>query len=206
MQNNRKTVGMALIIIGLVIIGVLVYFLFIKEEQPTIIETLPGETGETGQLPGGPEIGTTTPSDRPVSSQKYDISKEPAHEVGAADLAKRAMLYSERLGSYSSQSDYNNFTDLKIYMTDDMRSWVEQEVLRLQAKNRNAGYYGIETKALTTEVLDYDEDGGEAEIKVTTERRESTDFLGGGESFSQVIRFNFIKGDSDWLIDAAYWE
>lgn len=205
MQNNRKTVGLFLIIVGLVIIGILVYFLFIKEDEPIVV-TAPPEIGETGQLPTGPESGTTTPSDRPISSQKYDVSKEPLHQVGAVDLAKRAMLYGERLGSYSTQSDYSNFTDLKIYMTDDMRSWVDQEILRLQTKNRNADYYGIETKALTTELLNYDEEQGEAEIRVTTERRESTDLLGGGESFSQIIRFSFIKGSSDWLIDGAYWE
>jgi len=205
MQNNRKTIGIILIIIGLVIVGLLVYFLLIQEDELINVDVPPVDT-QTQQLPTGPEIGTTTPSDRPVSSQQYDVSQEQAHQIGAADLAKRAMLYSERLGSYSSQSDYSNFIDLKIYMTEDMRDWVDQEVLSLQTKNRNSGYYGIETKAITTEILNYDDQEGTAEIKVTTERRESRDLLGGGESFSQVVRFSFVKGASDWLIDGAYFE
>ena len=205
MQNNRKPVAIALIVIGLVIIGLIIYFGFIREteEEPGVI---PGEQTPSGQLPTGPETGTTTPSDRPVSETQYDIAKEQEHAFNSADLAKRAMLYSERLGSYSSQSDYGNFTDLKIYMTEAMRDWVDEEVLDLQAKNRNKGYYGIETKALTSDLKSFDDKAGQAEIAVVTERRESTATVGGGESFRQAITIRFAKVGGDWLIDGAYWE
>ena len=55
MQTNRKALGILLILLGLIIIAVIVYFLFIKKnatEQPLA----PG-TSVTGQLPAGEEKG-----------------------------------------------------------------------------------------------------------------------------------------------------
>ncbi len=205
MQSDRKKIGLTLIIIGLVIIGLIIYFGFIREteEEPAII---PSVDTPAGQLPGGFETGTTTPSDHPAASQEYDISKEAPREFAAADLAKRAENYAARLGSYSSQSDYSNFTDLKMYMTEPMRTWVDQQIEELQAKNRNQGYYGIVTNALTADVKSFDDDAGTAEVQIVTQRRESTEAIGGGESFRQSITLRFVKIGGEWLIDGAYWE
>jgi len=205
MQNNRKQLGLTLIVIGLVIIGLIIYFGFIRETE--LEPVIPGSTEiPSAQLPEGPTVGTTTPSDQPADERRYDLSKEKTHEVNSADLAKRAMLYSERLGSYSSQSDYGNFTDLKIYMTSDMRAWVDKQINELKIKNNSQTYYGIETKSLTAEVKSFDEAAGQAEVSVITERRESSETVGGGESFRQTIDLKFIKEGSDWLIAAAYWQ
>lgn len=205
MQNNRKQLGLILIVIGLVIIGLIIYFGFIRETDLEPVVPGPTET-PSAQLPPGPTVGTTTPSDQPTDERRYDLSKEKTHEVNSADLAKRAMLYSERLGSYSSQSDYGNFTDLKIYMTPDMQAWVDKQINDLKIKNSNKTYYGIETKALTAEVKSFNEATGQAEISVITERRESSEAVGGGESFRQTIDLKFIKEGNDWLIAAAYWQ
>jgi len=206
MQNNRQKVGIALIILGLVLIGLIIYFGFIREDELEPAVTPSGEEAPSGQLPSGPETGTTTPSDRPSEERQYDISKEQPHKFNEADLAKRAMSYAARLGSYSSQSDYSNFTDLKMYMTVGMREWTDKEVASLKAKNSGSAYYGITTRALATETKSFDAQAGTAEITVITERSESTEAIGGGEPFRQSIDLKFVKADGEWLIDGAYWE
>ncbi len=208
MQNNRRNIGILIIIIGLILIALIIYFGFLKKAPSAgPVEVATTTPVVTPQLPSGPETSTTTPSDKPRDYQKYDISKEAPRSIGASDLAKRAMLYCERLGSYSSQSDYSNFTDLKIYMTDSLRSWSDKYVAELKSKIKSNTYYGIETKALTTEVNSFDDKAGTAEITVTTERRESTEKIGGGEPFIQKINLSFVKTASgDWLMDKAYWE
>ena len=205
MQANRRKLGLLLIVIGLIIIILIIYFGFIRSvpEEEFFVPTPPDQTG---QLPAEPEVIGTTPGDRPLNPQLYDLSREAAHEFDAEDLAKRAMLYAERLGSYSSQSEYSNFSDLKIYMTANMKAWVDQQVTILKEENRGGGYYGIETKALTSEVLSFNETAGTAEVLVLTERRESRENIGGGESFRQDINLRFVKSGDDWLISAAYWD
>jgi len=204
MQTNRKTIGLLLIFLGLIIIAAIVYFLLMKKTATQSPLTSAGTS--TGQLPAGTETGTTTPSDQPRNYTQYDISKEAIHAVNATDLAQRSRSYAERLGSYSTQSEYGNFTDLKVYMTASMQAWADRYVEDQKASAKSGSYYGIETKALTTEIKSFDDKAGTAEIVVTTERRESTEKIGGGEPFQQKLDINFLKINGEWLIDAAYWE
>lgn len=208
MTTNRKTIGFSLIIIGLILIFLIIYFGFIKK-APTTIETpltaVPAESG--AQLPATPETGTTTPSDKPRNPQTYDITKEDEHQTDAEDLAKIAMAFAERLGSFSSQSDYGNFTDLKIFMTESFQVWADKYVNEQRATAKSEGdYYGITTKALTAVVKGFDANAGTARIIVATERRESNTEINGGEAFRQNIDIDFIRLGEEWLVDAAYWE
>ncbi|MFA6194834.1 MAG: hypothetical protein WC719_03785 [Patescibacteria group bacterium] len=204
MQTNRKTIGLLFVLLGLLVIVAIIYFVFMKKaavEEPL----LPADT-PTSQLPAGEEKGTTTPSDQPRNYTQYDVTKEATHTVNATDLAQRSKSYAERLGSYSTQSDYGNFTDLKIYMTASLQAWADKYVAEQKASAKSDSYYGITAKALTTEVKSFDDKAGTAEIIVTTERRESTEKIGGGEPFTQKLDLSFLKVNGEWLMDKAYWE
>ena len=120
-------------------------------------------------------------------------------------MEQRAAAYAERLGSYSTQSDYGNFTDLKIYMTASLQDWADKYVATQKAAAKSGSYYGITAKTLTTEVKSFDDKAGTAEIIVTTERRESTEAIGGGEPFRQNLDLKFLKVNGEWLMDSAYW-
>lgn len=203
MQTNRKTIGLLFVLLGLLVIAAIIYFVFMKKaatEEPLI----PGDS-LTSQLPAGEERGTTTPSDKPRRTE-YDLTQEPTHSINAADLAQRSKSYAERLGSYSTQSDYGNFTDLKIYMTASLQAWADKYVAEQKASAKSDSYYGITAKALTTEIKSFDDSAGTAEIVVTTERRESTEQIGGGEPFTQKLSLSFLKVNGEWLMDKAYWE
>jgi len=204
MENSRKKLGLFLIILGFLIMILLIYFTFIKKDpgEPGVFEP---EPVAEGQLPAELETGTTTPADRPLAPV-YDPGNEPVHRFNSEDLSKRAMLYVERLGSYSSQSDYGNFLDLKIYMTASMKAWIDRHVADLKAIYRDGSYYGIETKALTSEVVSFSDAAGTAKIIIVTERRESRETIGGGASFRQSITLDFRKVNGEWLIDGAYWD
>lgn len=204
MQTNRKTIGLLFVLLGLLVIAAIIYFVFMKKaatEEPLT----PGTNNPISQLPAGEEKGTTTPSDKPRRTE-YDLTKEPTHSTNAADLAQRSKSYAERLGSYSTQSDYGNFTDLKIYMTASLQAWADKYVAEQKASAKSDSYYGITAKALTTEVKSFDDAAGTAEIIVTTERRESTEKIGGGEPFTQKLDLSFLKVNGEWLMDKAYWE
>ncbi|HBA36652.1 TPA: hypothetical protein DCZ15_02125 [Candidatus Falkowbacteria bacterium] len=204
MQNNRKTLGILIILLGLALILLIVYFGFLKKETTPSAETLPAAT--TAQLPSAVPA-TTTPSDKPLNRQEYDISQEKAHKFNAADLEKLAMSFAERFGSFSNQSAYGNFIDLKIFMTDDLATWVDTYVATLKSQAKNDGsYYGITTRALTAEAKSFDENSGTAQVIVATERRESTGEINGGTSYFQTIDLRFVLEDDEWLADEVYWE
>jgi len=203
---DRKKIGIFIIIAVLIIIGLIIYFGFMRKGTTEI----PGDfvlPDVVGQLPGSPEVGTTTPSDKPRNYQQYNISTEEPHKLNGDDLGKISMSFAARFGSFSNQSNYGNFTDLKILMTDNMKTWADSYVdsLKKQPQNNNA-YYGITTQALTYEVKKFDVAAGQAEIIVGTQRRESTEKINGGEPYLQTLTLSLAKVNGDWLFDKAYWE
>ncbi len=204
-MDNRKKLGIFIIIIGLLIIAAIIYFIFIRKPIETVAPTETVGT-TTVQLPVEPDSSTVNPGDRPRNYQQYDISKEAPHETGASDVAKLAASFAERLGSFSNQSDYSNFDDLNIFMTETMRAWSKDYVEKTRAENPyNGTYYGITTKSISTEVKSYDEDKGTAEVIIVTSRREVK--LDGGENnYQQNLRLVFAKQNDQWLVDGAYWE
>jgi len=204
-QANRQKLGILIIVLGLIVLLLIIYFGFLRKASETT--TPSGEQTVTGQLPGEPETGTTTPSDKPRNYQQYDISQEPVHQTDANDLAKMAMAFAERFGSYSNQSNYGNFTDLKIFMTDSLKDWVDTYVAGLKEKAQDSNsYYGISTKALTSEVNKFDNAQGQASITVATQRRESTAQVENSNTYIQNIRIDMLKINGEWLVDSVYWE
>ena len=203
MQGNRKKLGILLILLGLIIILLILYFSFMKKDKGSVIITPDNQTTDINVE----QVGTTTPSDIPRNNQKYDVSQEANHVFNQTDLAKRAKYFAERFGSYSNQSNYENFSDLEIFMTEDFASWSVSYVKQLRENAPSfETYYGISTRALTTEVISYDEKNSQAEVDVLTERSESSSLGGDLESYRQNISLKFVKVDNDWLVDAAYWE
>jgi hypothetical protein len=207
MQGNRKKIGLFLIILGLIIIVLIVYFFFINS-----VFKVPEVKQETEQTNGINESAEnvapeTNPGNAPVNYQLYDAEQEEEWVINGDDLGKLAMSITERFGSFSNQSNYGNFTDLKILMTDDMENWTNSyiETLRGQLEKQDNSYYGITTKAINYEIMNFDDQAGEAEIVVSTQRRESTDVINGGEAFNQDLRLVFLKVNGNWLFDAAYW-
>jgi hypothetical protein len=206
MQTNRKTLGIVIVVAALIIIFLIIYFFFLRKNEVVIVET-PTTPEAIGQLPVGSDSGTSTPSDKPRNYQKYNIDQEAPHKTNADDLGKISMAFAERFGSFSNQSNYGNFTDLKILMTSSMKDWVDKYVADLKDQTKdNTTYYGLTTKALTYEVKKFDETAGKAEILIGTQRRESTTEINGGNPYNQELTLKLIKVNNEWLFDEAYWQ
>jgi hypothetical protein len=205
-MNNRRNLGLFIIIIGVVLLVFVIYYFFFRGNTQSLEPADKQGIASSSQLPSISIKGTTTPSDKP-QDKIYDPSLEEEHQVNSQDLAKRAMLYSERLGSFSNQSNYSNLSDLKIYATPEMNDWIDKTISAYQAQNnQEKGYYGIQTKSLSSSVSSYDDKAGVAEIVVSTQRRESREEIGGGEPFIQKINISFRKINGEWLLDKAYWQ
>ena len=206
MQADRKKLGIFIIVVALAIIFLIIYFVFLKNKP--VINNISTSTPEvSGQVPQGSMTGTTTPSDAPRNYKKYNAAAEAVHKTNGDDLGKVSMSMAERFGSYSNQSNYGNFTDLKILMTDNMKTWSDKyvETLKNQSSVKDT-YYGVMTTAINYEVKSFDDAKGQAEILVNTQRRESTEKINGGTPYNQALDLNLVKVNGEWLFDKAFWE
>jgi hypothetical protein len=146
----------------------------------------------------------------PAMENKIQESVQPemsANEIGAESLERIAFSFAERFGSYSNHSGYSNVLDLKIFMTKSMQVWADNFVKETAAKEKySAIYYGITTKAILAEVQKYDDDAGQADILVKTQRRESTGEIGNASLSYQDIFISFIKESGSWKVNKAEWQ
>lgn len=206
MMENRKKTGLFIIITAIVLLVIIIIVLLkLKTDEPLKPAPVTNDNGTNILVESGSVTPTTTPSDRPRNPQNYDASKEAPYIVDESDAVKKASLFTTRFGSFSNQSDYGNMTDLKIYMTASMRSWVDTYVAKLKAEPYDGTYYGIITKALTTNVISYDDKNNTAKIEVTTERQE-TKADQAGAPYQQKMVIDLVKVNNDWLIDSAVWQ
>ncbi len=205
MENNQKKWGIIIVLVGLILLFLVIYFTFFRAQPSEII--IEEDQGDfIGELPRDDIMPTTTPSDRPRNQKIYDISQEEEREPDVNDISKLAMSFAERLGSYSSQSNYSNIVDLQLFMTSAMKDWSYTYIERLKKENPNTSYYGISTYALSSQILSFDEKTGRAKIMVSTQRKEMSKDLAEENLFVQNIVIDLVKLDERWLLSGAYWQ
>lgn len=209
MNNNRRALGVIVVILGLLIIGLVVYLFFFDNENPETNVVEQERTPINNTLPATETTNQTeevTTGDRPRNFQEYDISQEEAHEINEHDLIKIAEVSAERFGSFSNYSNYSNFNDLKIFMTPKMRTWAENYVNEL--RNSASGsdeYFGVTTSAISSRVRSYDSNQ-KAVIMVTTQRQETGSSVEQARSYNQDIEITLVQSGGSWLVDSAYWQ
>ncbi len=204
MNTNRRNIGIFLIILGILLIALIIYFGFFRNNrhQTSLTSTTINTKVVSHKLPSNlPRSGTNSVS-AVVNHRTYNISSEAPHQINANDLGKIAMAFSGRLGSFSNQSGYTNISDLKVLMTKSMQDWSSTYIARLTKEYQNQGaFYGIKTHALLFSVDSFSPKKGQAEIMVTTQRQ----VTGSAQPYQQKIKINFLKVNGRWLVDGAYW-
>lgn len=134
----------------------------------------------------------------------FDRGSELSRQWTAEDLQKMGMVFAERLGSYSSDSNYANLLDLKLFMTSEMSLWADSYVKTLQgSRDKETEYYGISTLAVAGEITNFDSEVGTASGYISTQRKE----LRGASSktFNQNLDIKFLKINNEWKVDSASW-
>lgn len=198
---NRKLWGIIIVIIGMALMAGLVYFIFFykPEVEPVSLEQNIIEAANTVSS----EVEDTAPE--PTSAPNVSLYRK--FEVSHDDLARMASAFSERFGSFSNQSDYGNIRDLQIFMTPKMKDWSQNYINEARGRKTDASiYYGIVTKAVSSDAALYDPDLGQAEILVKTQRRESSGVSANSSTFYQDLLIKYTRDKGVWRVDGAYWQ
>ncbi|MEA3398472.1 MAG: hypothetical protein U9R06_01880, partial [Patescibacteria group bacterium] len=182
--------------------------IFKQGDEPISIQQQPGE--ETAAVEAGSAVGVKkiiidntveSKSEPPVSQS------ENAKQVSKEELTRMAASFVERFGSYSNQSNFSNIIDLRIFMSSRMQRWADNYVGNQRLKYSSDGiYYGITTKAIAQEVIEFDDHIGQAVILVNTRRREAISSTNNTQKvFSQDVVINFLLEKGAWKVDSANW-
>ena len=211
---NSKKISFSIIIVVILLLAGFAYFFFFYDSGENENISQNNVEREEGQ----PEATSSNriPVNQGKSEEEEDLSTSintssvdaelnEQEDFSRVDLKNMASSFAERFGSYSNHSDFANIKDLKIFMTESMKDWAEDFVQERSKKDRQE-YSGVTTKAISTEITNFDEERGEAEAVVTTRRRESKGSRADSTTYTQELTLEFVEKNDSWKVDGAYWE
>jgi Na+-transporting methylmalonyl-CoA/oxaloacetate decarboxylase gamma subunit len=199
---NRKYIGIFIVVLSLILLGFIIYFIFIYNFSPA---SAPEEEAKPA-AEAKKEFNKITPEPQAIQPKIYQ-DKQIKRTVSEADLRQIAASFAERFGSYSNQSDFSNIEDLKLFMSRRMKNWADGYISDLKSKRgESAIYYGITTKAVSAEIKNYDQNSAQAQILVKTQRREAVGTTNNASNKYEDIKISLIKENGAWKIDEARWE
>jgi hypothetical protein len=201
---DRKYIGAIFIVLGLIILALIIYFIFFFDFSPKTTQT-PAETNIQNTLPAVNNNPVANVPAKKITIVKTSV-KFSQQELKEMDLKNLAGSFTERFGTYSNQSPMTNVTDLKVFMSQKMQAWADDFVAQESRKSSSDIYYGITTKAVVEEVKSYNDNEGQAQIVVKTQRREATGSSNNVSYLQQDIIVNFVKENGAWKVDSAYWQ
>lgn len=215
---DRRFVGIALILAGITMMGLIVYFVFFHSYgDDVVIEPDVKQVATTTENLAPIKIADAVPVNNetvesvdPLVAIKNNASSEQktppsADELERILISNLGKSFVERFGSFSNQSDFGNISDLEMFMSVKMKDWAQKEVARLRAQTRGGEiYYGVTTKVVGYSFSAYDKTSGIAEMVMQARRRETNDKA--VNSYNQNIVVKFTKEDGVWLVASADWQ
>ncbi len=115
-----------------------------------------------------------------------------------------ARTFVERLGSYSSEADAANITDVMSMATPTFQK--QLEALVKQTRSSSTGkFYGITTLVLTAPKTVTSTDTT-ITLSMTTQRQETIDSPGNTSIKYQSITVSLVKSGTTWLVDGYTWK
>lgn len=198
-MSRRRKILIVIVILILVILALLYWFVL----APKYFNVPGGGTNTNATAPLPPLA--LAPVNIPSAAPPVQVSDA---EKLKSDLTRLAAAFAERLGSYSNQSNFENLSDLKVLMTSKMQNWTDDFIAQSKAsQGNNAVYFGVTTKAVSSNIITIDEGAGEATVLVSTQRREASGTMSDNvKIYYQDLELKFKKISGEWKVDEATWK
>ncbi len=155
------------------------------------------------------EASNTLPStpNTPLTVSSVDASTEGVGLKPTRTTASTvARTFVERIGSYSSESDYQNVEDVMGLVTANLATTLEKDAEKARAKTptEEGGYYGISTSYIGAKTVTESDTG--ITLLVQTQREES---FGSPDNTSvryQSVTLVLVEEEGAWKVSAYTWE
>lgn len=152
----------------------------------------------TGKSANTPLINTPTALNNSTGNTAPAVEIDPFLQQKDT-LTTLAKMFVERYGTWSNQSNFENFTDLYSYMTDGLKAETQSFVINQQtALSTNFTYYGLTTKVLSGDLINIVADTS-AEFSANVQQQETKD--GQTTVLFKGAALDFIKQGADWKVN-----
>lgn len=141
------------------------------------------------------------------SSNDSGASEESNNEDVSDDekvLLSQAEKLAEIFGTYTNKDKepFKNLKDLKQYATEKLQGWIDEK--SSLSVDKNAAFYGVTTKALSSTFLE--KGTSNRKVIITVKKEEITATSNTPKVSYKVILMLFKKAGEDWKLDGIYWQ
>jgi len=222
---KRQLIGGAIIFAGILLLAGIVYVVFFDNfsisdfidkfiKKEAVQEEIKTEEGAPIKVINGNDAGNANVKKIIIGGAEGEGTGNTAddgqeiEDVNREDLKRLAASFGERYGNFSNHSNFSNIVDLKMFMSKNMKNWADNYIAEQKSKEiDDTIYYGITTKAIGEEIIEFDDDISKAEILVKTRRREAIGTTNNiSDIFNQEIIITFVKELGAWKVDSAVWQ
>lgn len=189
--TTRRNVLIAILVALALLIAFLLWFFLRPKPKPVVITP-----------PVVAEKPLPTAATKPTVSQEK-TKKEQAVRVASASLQSASKTFVERYGSYSTEADFANLTDVLPLMS---KAYAATTAAYIATAVSPKEYYGVTTRVITVKVDAQDDAAGTAQVTLTTQREEAKGSVQNVSVKYQDIALTFVKEDGEWKVSNALWK
>lgn len=203
-MNKKLLIGI-ISAAGILLVSTLIIVVIALRSQPESQTNNTNDTTNTENTTNtNSETNTTTSTDSQTDTGVNTNTDDTSNVVLSnqrTSISRAATSFTERYGSYSSDSNFDNIEVLDSVMTENMKKQAENVIKNgLGTKE----YYSIATQAASVNFVDYVDGSTGATLEVFTRRTEQKG-LNDPVIFSQTARLQLNRVDNQWKIDSFKW-
>lgn len=183
--NKKRLVAVGFLILLIILMVFLVWWWFLRSPAPE------------------KQVRQEPPKDRvvlPPRQQQGTPAPAPALSAGELEVMALARNFTERYGSFSTDSSYQNLYDLFPVITARLRRNFEQTIA---ATPLGSGFQGTQTKVIKIDITSLT--GSRAAVTVTAQRVATDSALANKVTYEDIELAMVKQGDS-WFVDQAQWK
>jgi ABC-type glycerol-3-phosphate transport system substrate-binding protein len=198
---NKRLIMVIIIAAAVLLLATLVLLLIALGRTPATNTT----TDNTNTITTNTTVTTTTTtttSDTTTDSTTNTTTSEPVPPDDETALRRVVNNFTERFGSYSTDTNYENITLARSLMTATM-SKTADTIIANNAQQSDT-FYSVESRVMTTTLTDYaaDATGATAEVDV---RQTIVSGQTNPTYRNQSARLTLVKAGDTWKVDSFKW-
>ena len=191
--EKRRTI---VILISVVIILLLLFLLVglfsgPKEAEVPEVETTPAQE----VLEEADEVPVKTNTEVRLEAEQQERNEQ-------SSVISLSKTFVERYGSYSTEANFQNLTDVLPLMSESFATTTRQFIANATTPTE---YYGVSTDVITVTVESMDEEAGTASVLMNTQREEAKGSPGNTSVMYQEIRVTYVFESGAWKVNSADW-
>lgn len=196
---SRRTLIILIAVAVLALAGVL-FFVF----RPKPASAPEAALGPSANVPSPPAGSLSrTGGSAPPATSGTETSPPAAPASPEVEVRQITMTFAERYGSFSSEGNFVNLTDLSPLMTERYRRATAQLIAGERAKPRSPEFRSTRTSVVAVAVTFAG--ATSATARVTTQRTDTRSGVA-PRTYTQVLILDLLKTNEGWLVDRAVWE